>query len=169
MLFQVNKDSGSSFGTGGDATFHSPKDIMLLVIACALLGFGTLSHFTGKPRVPAEWTALVSGCIAAILLFFGGLAAKIVFHRDTRQMEIRWTLFGFELVSHSHPFSSVKLRIRFYQVVLTRGTVSRSRWVYSADVGELRYVLTYPDAIPVSDAQLKVVRKDLGLTEDKDE
>src|ERR1700689_2682956 len=115
MLFQVPKDDGSAFGSNSEVVFHSPGDTALLVLSFTLFSLGALCFFTGEPRNVAEWLTFVFIGFAATVLFFAGLAAEGIFHRDARQREVRWTLFGRELIAHTHPYSSIKVTIHFYQ------------------------------------------------------
>jgi hypothetical protein len=164
MLFQVLKYEGSAFGSNSEVVFHSPRDATLLVLSFASFSLGTLCFFTGEPRNVAELLAFVFFGVAAIVLFFAGLAAEVVFRRDARQMEVRWAPFGRELIAHPHPYSSIRVTIHFYQAFPTRGSTARSQSAYLAEVGLARFVLTYPPYIPGTDDQLKVVRRDLGFS-----
>jgi hypothetical protein len=164
MLFQVRKDQGSSTHSALGVSFHSGMDFSLLLASAFLWAFGFICLFGATPREGALLAAITAFSIAVIFLFFGGLTTQLQFRRDLRRMDVNWRIFSFDLISHSHPFSEISIGIRAPAIVSGSGRVSRiQRVFYSADIGRSHYLLGYPGDVPVDDAQLQVVRKDLGL------
>jgi hypothetical protein len=142
-------------------------EMSLLLASMFYLAFGSICLFEATPRAGARLVAAVAFAIAAVFLFFGGLAMELIFRRDLRRMDVNWRLFSFDLISHSHPFSEINIRIRMPGVVSGSGSVGYMRYpFYSADIGSSHYLLGYPESLPISDAQLKVVRNELGFRDD---
>jgi hypothetical protein len=166
MLFQLVKDEGAASGPGGDVAFHSRRDVALLVFSAALFGFGALCFFDAEPRRAGEMLALASFASAIVALFFGGLSTRLLFLQEDRRLDVSWSLFGFGVFSHSHPYSDIQITIR------TVGGTGGSRWIsvargagYYARVGTGGYFLVYPASVPVDDDRLGTVRKELGFPE----
>jgi hypothetical protein len=163
MVFELRNDQRSESGSWEITTFHSSREISLLVASMLLFALSIDSYLYGIPEHPARIGAVVIFGVASTFLLFGGLTSEINFRRDIRCMEVKWKLFGRDLCSHSHPYSAVRITKHFYQVQSTRWTTGRSsRWEILADVGLLRYTLNYPGAAP-TDIEMRKFKKELGF------
>jgi hypothetical protein len=139
----------------------------LLFASMFYVAFGLVCFFEATPREGASVEAVVALIVAAVFLFFGGLATELIFRRDIQRMDVNWRFFSSNLISHSHPFSEIKIRIRVPDVISPtgrRGDVGQM--FYSADIGHSHYLLFYPESVPVCDAQLEIVSKELGVLGD---
>jgi hypothetical protein len=142
-------------------------DKTLLFASIFYVAFGLVCFFEATPREGATVVSVVALGVAAVFLFFGGLATELVFRRDFQRMDVNWRFFSFNLISHSHPFSEIKIRTRVPDIVSPTGRRSDVGQIfYSADIGHSHYLLSYPESVPVCDAQLEVVRKELGFLDD---
>jgi hypothetical protein len=167
MLFLLRKDEGPVLQSGESISFRRGKDFSLLFSSIFLCAFGAICLFDAVPREGARLAAAVAFGVAALFLCFGGLAAEVIFHRDLRRMDVNWKFFAFDLISHSHPYSEIRIRIFAPRIVSGSGRLSSIQGTsYSADIGNAHYLLCYPEDFPVSDIQLQVVRRELGLLDD---
>ena len=143
MLFRVRRDLEASVETGVGVSFHSGMDLSLLFAAIFYVAFGLFCLFEATPKEGAHLVAAVAFGIAAVFLFLGGLATELTFRRDLRQMDVSWRFFSFGLISHSHPFSEIGIRIRVPGTVSSTGRLGymehakifRRYWAFPLPIG----------------------------------
>src|SRR5580658_2750910 len=149
MLFRVRRDQGFPVQSSGSISFHSGMDMTLLFASMFYFAFGMLCLFVTKSNAGAYLAAAAAFAIAAVFLFFGGLATELIFRRDLRRMDVNWRLFSFDLISHSHSFSEINIRISALSYLRGSGSVGISQHLsYFADVGHSHYQLVYPESVP---------------------
>jgi hypothetical protein len=170
MLFQVREDRTPTTARSDFVSFHNPRDISLLLIAFGLYAFGTFCLFEGEPKKTAECVAIVCLFFASVALFFGGLSAEVIFRRDAQTMEVKWEVFSFALISHSHPYDAISLSVQSFAKFSsgTRGVsqiASATMTQYVANLGSSCYLLFLPSLCPAEERRLGELRGILGLNE----